>query len=172
MGIRTEAKGFSLIEASKKFQYANSIIPRNVQWPLYIIALLISDAATIFAAFWLAYLLRFELLVEYFDPRGNVSFDTYRFLLYSMPFLWLAIFALNGLYINGNLLGGTGEYSKIFRSASEGFLLIVLAGFLSPTLIIARGWLLMTWASTFLLVAAARFVLRRVVYGLRHKGSL
>ena len=107
MGIRTEAKGFSLIEASKKFQYANSIIPRNLQWPLYIIALLMSDAATIFVAFRLAYFLRFELLVPYFDAHANVSFDTYRFLLYSMPFLWLAIFAVNGLYFRGNLLGGT-----------------------------------------------------------------
>ena len=141
-----------------------------MQWRLYIAALILSDAATIIAAFLFAYYLRFELFVQYFDPGAVISFERYRFLLYSMPILWLAIFAVNGLYVKGNLLGGTREYSRIFRSASEGFLLMVLAGFLSPTLIIARGWLLLTWGSTFLFVAAARLLLRRVVYALRKKG--
>jgi exopolysaccharide biosynthesis polyprenyl glycosylphosphotransferase len=87
-----------------------------------------------------------------------------------MPFVWLVIFAFNGLYAKSNLLGGTREYSKVFRSAGEGFLLIVIIVFLEPTLIIARGWLLMTWGGTFLFVAAARFFLRRVVYALRKHG--
>jgi exopolysaccharide biosynthesis polyprenyl glycosylphosphotransferase len=170
MDIRTDMKDFSIVEASQKFKDANSIIPRNVQWPLYITALVISDAATTVAAFWLAYYLRFELFVQYFDPTAVISFESYRFLLYSMPFLWLAIFAVNGLYVKGNLLGGTREYSRVFRSASEGFLLIVLFGFLQPTLMIARGWLLLTWGSTFLFVAVARFLLRRIVYALRKNG--
>jgi exopolysaccharide biosynthesis polyprenyl glycosylphosphotransferase len=68
------------------------------------------------------------------------------------------------------LLGGTREYARVFRSASEGFLLIVIAGFLEPSLMIARGWLFMTWGSTFLFVAVARFLLRRTVYALRREG--
>jgi exopolysaccharide biosynthesis polyprenyl glycosylphosphotransferase len=46
----------------------------------------------------------------------------------------------------------------------------VLAGFLQPTLIIARGWLLLTWGISFLFVAGARFGLRRHVYSLRKHG--
>jgi exopolysaccharide biosynthesis polyprenyl glycosylphosphotransferase len=91
-------------------------------------------------------------------------------LLYSMPLLWLVIFAVSGLYARDNLLGGTQEYSKVFSSAVVGFLLIVVAGFLEPDLVIARGWLLMTWAFTFLFVAGARFFLRRFVYSLRKQG--
>jgi exopolysaccharide biosynthesis polyprenyl glycosylphosphotransferase len=170
MGIRTGLKDLSIVEAAKKFRYASSIIPRNVQWSIYIIALVLSDAGMTFAAFWTAYYLRFDLLAEYFDPAAVMSFENYQFLLYSMPFLWLAIFTMNGLYVVGNLLGGTREYSRIFRSASQGFLLIVLLGFLDPTLIIARGWLLLTWGSTFLFVAVARFFLRRAVYTLRKDG--
>jgi exopolysaccharide biosynthesis polyprenyl glycosylphosphotransferase len=49
-------------------------------------------------------------------------------------------------------------------------LLIVIAGFLGPTLLISRGWLIMTWGVTFLFVALARFLLRRVVYSLRKHG--
>jgi exopolysaccharide biosynthesis polyprenyl glycosylphosphotransferase len=170
MDIRTGPKDLSIVEAAKKFRYASSIIPRNAQWSLYIIALILSDAGMILAAFWSAYYLRFDLFVEYFDPGAVVSFENYEFLLYSMPFLWLAILGTNGLYVPGNLLGGTREYSRVFRSASEGFLVIVLVGFLDPTLVIARGWLLLTWGSTFIFVAVARFFLRRVVYTLRKDG--
>ncbi|MGZ9165889.1 MAG: sugar transferase [Anaerolineales bacterium] len=170
MDIRTKIESFPPVVVSQKIKDANSIIPRNLQWVLFIIVLILSDAMMTFLAFWWAYYLRFELFVQYFDPNAIISFDKYRFLIYSMPFLWLVIFAANGLYAKDNLLGGTREYSMAFRSASEGFLLIVIAGFLDPTLIIARGWLLLTWVTTFLYVAMARFALRRVIYVLRKYG--
>jgi exopolysaccharide biosynthesis polyprenyl glycosylphosphotransferase len=137
---------------------------------LYMTTLVISDAAMISLAFWLAYYFRFQLFVDYFESKEMISFDHYRFLFYSMPFLWLGIFAVNGLYSKDNLLGGTREYSGVFRSATQGFLLIAIAGFLEPPLIIARGWLFMTWGFTFMFVSVARFLLRRVVYALRRHG--
>jgi exopolysaccharide biosynthesis polyprenyl glycosylphosphotransferase len=170
MSIRTEVENFPLVTVARKIKDANSIVPRHIQWVLYIITLLISDAAMTFLAFLVAYYFRFHLFVQYFDPDAIISFDKYRFLIYSVPFLYLLIFAANGLYVRDSLLGGTREYSQIFRSASEGFLLIVIVGFLEPTLIIARGWLLMTWGGTFLFVAIARFFLRRLVYFLRKQG--
>ncbi len=170
MGIRTEARSTSIDALSRKIETADAILPRRVQWPLYLASLLLVDAAGTLAAFWLAYYVRFDLFVRYFDPNGAFSFERYEFLLYSMPFVWLVIFALNGLYLRGNLLGGTREYALVFRSASEGFFLIVLAGFLEPTLVIARGWLLLAWGSTFLLVSSGRHVLRRAVYALRRRG--
>ncbi len=170
MSIRTDMEKLPLIAATKKIKYANSILPRRLQWVFYIIGLIISDATMTFLAFWLAFYFRFELFVQFFDPDAFISFERYRFLLYSMPLLWLVIFALNGLYAKDNLLGGTREYSRVFRSASEGFLLIIIASFLEPNLIIARGWLIMTWGGTFFMVAAARFLLRRIVYALRRQG--
>ena len=170
MNIRTKVDNFPLIAVSKKIKNANAIIPRQSQWVLYIAALILSDAAMTFLAFMTAYYFRFDLFVQYFDPNALVSFDAYRFFLYSMPVLWLIIFAANGLYAKDNLLGGTREYSYVLRSATEGFLLLVIAGFLGPTLVIARAWLLMTWGLTFLYVALARFFLRRGVYVLRKQG--
>lgn len=170
MSIRTEIESFPLVAVSRKINDANSIVPRKTQWVLYISALVLSDAAMTFFAFLLSYFFRFSLLVRFFDPDSMVSFENYRFLIFVMPFAWLLVFAFNGLYSKDNLLGGTREYSKIFRSASVGFLLLVIAGFLQPDLIIARGWLLMTWGFTFLFVASARFWLRRVVYFLRKHG--
>ena len=170
MSIRTQVELSSIVAASKKINDANSIISPPLQWRFYITGLLVSDAVTTFAAFWMAYYLRFRWFEQPFDPSAVVSFETYRFLLYTVPFLWLVIFAVNGLYVKDNLLGGTREYSKVFASASEGFFIIVLAGFLEPDLIIARGWLLITWVLTFVFVAAARFLLRRHMYYLRKRG--
>jgi exopolysaccharide biosynthesis polyprenyl glycosylphosphotransferase len=170
MDIRTQITGASIVEDSNKIKDANSVIPPNAQWRLYITVLIVSDAVMTFLAFWLAYYLRFEWFVQYFASSAIISFEQYRFLLYTMPLLWLVIFVVNGLYLKDILLGGTREYSRVLRSASAGFLVIVLAGFLQPTLIIARGWLLMTWGISFLFVAGARFVLRRHVYRLRKRG--
>ena len=170
MNIQSKLDNLPIIAVSKKVKTANSIIPPNLQWFLYVISLIVSDAVMTFLAFWLAYYFRFEWFVQYFDPNAFMSIEKYRLLIYSMPLIWLAIFAANGLYTKDNLLGGTHEYSKVFRSAGEGFLLIVIVGFLDPTLIIARGWLVLAWGSTFLSVAVARFLLRRVVYALRRRG--
>ena len=170
MGIRTQIERSSIIADSKKIKDVNSIMPPTLQWRLYIAGLILSDAAMTFLAFWLAYYVRFEWFVQYFDSRLSISFAHYRFLLYTTPLLWLVIFMANGLYVKEILLGGTREYSRVLRSASAGFLVIVLAGFLEPTLIIARGWLLLTWGISFLFVAGARFVGRRYVYSLRKHG--
>jgi exopolysaccharide biosynthesis polyprenyl glycosylphosphotransferase len=170
MSIQTQIENSSIAAASQKIKDANSIIAPHLQWRLYVTGLIVSDLVMTFAAFWLAYYSRFEWFVQYFVPNAVVSFETYRILLYPVPFLWLAIFAVNGLYSKDNLLGGTREYSKVFTSATEGFFIIVLAGFLAPDLIIARGWLLITWIFTFLFVAGARFLLRRYMYSIRKGG--
>ena len=170
MNIQTKIENLPQVKISKKVYNANSIIPRNIQWALYITSLVISDAIMTYLALRLAFYFRFDLFVQYFDPDAAISFENYRLLIYSLPFLWLVIFAINRLYTKDILLGGTHEYSKIFNSASTGFLLIIIAGFLEPTFIIARGWLVLTWGSTFLFVAIARFTLRRVVYALRKRG--
>jgi exopolysaccharide biosynthesis polyprenyl glycosylphosphotransferase len=170
MSIRTQLTSSSRVADSEKIKDANSVIAPSLQWRLYVTALVLSDAVMTLLAFWLAYSLRFDWFVQYFNSPAMVSFEQYRLLLFTAPILWLVIFMANGLYVRENLLGGTREYSRVLRSASEGFLIIVLAGFLEPTLIIARGWLLLTWGISFLFVAGARFALRRHVYGLRKRG--
>ena len=170
MSVRTDLESFPFIAVGKKIRKANSLVSRNGQWFLYVCVLILSDAIMTALAFRSAFWLRFEAALEIFYKNETIAFNNYQFLLYSMPFIWLVIFAINGLYAKDNLLGGTREYEKIFRSATEGFLLIVVAGFLGPSLIIARGWLLLTWFFTFGFVTIARFFLRRGVYALRKHG--
>jgi exopolysaccharide biosynthesis polyprenyl glycosylphosphotransferase len=51
-----------------------------------------------------------------------------------------------------------------------GFLVVIMAGFLEPELIIARGWLLLVVFFTLLCTALGRFGLRRVAYAFRRRG--
>jgi exopolysaccharide biosynthesis polyprenyl glycosylphosphotransferase len=168
--MRTNAEPMNIIAMGKKIGKVTSVISRQTQWFAHKVALVISDILMTGLAFRLAYFFRFEVQFNFFDESGIVSVEHYRILVTLSSFLWLLIFAINGLYNNQNLLGGTREYDKIFRSSTVGFLLIVVAGFLEPDLIIARGWLLMAWAFTFLFASFGRFVLRRVVYFMRRHG--
>jgi len=49
-------------------------------------------------------------------------------------------------------------------------LLVIITGFLTPDFVIARGWLIVSWALVFLTTGTGRFILRRVVVVLRAKG--
>jgi len=170
MSLKTEIEKFPFVAVGKKIGNANKILSRNAQWSVYILGLVVFDALMVIFAFWLAYDIRLRNPWGIFDEGGDISFASYRFFLYSMPLLWILIFGFNGLYARQNLLGGTREYSSVFRSASEGFLIIVIAGFLDPRLIIARGWLLMAWLFTILFVNTSRFFWRRLIYALRKHG--
>ena len=170
MSVRSEFEKFPLIAISKRIKKATALVSREMQWFLYIMVLVIADVVMTSLAFSLAYYFRFELFVHFFDQDAAPLSDTYQFLISVTPIFWLVIFAASGLYIKDNLLGGTREYSNTFRSATTGFLLIVIAGFLEPNFLFARGWLMMTWIFTFFFVAVSRFLLRRLIYRLRRHG--
>jgi exopolysaccharide biosynthesis polyprenyl glycosylphosphotransferase len=133
------------------------------------IFLMASDAAMLTLAFVCAYFLRFTLdfsLVT--DVGGDGNF--YSSVVYALIPTWLVVFLLSGLYDEHNLLGGTREYSLVFSAVSAGMLVVVLATFLNPAFIIARGWVVFSWLFAFGLVVGARFGVRRVVYALRNRG--
>jgi len=140
------------------------------QWQGFTLVLVLSDAGMVSSAFALAYWIRFGLGLPFFRLEVSPDLGFYRTLVLALLPLWLLLFALMGLYRRMNLLGGTKEYSLLFRSSTIGFMMVIMAGFLEPGLIIARGWLLLAWFFTFLLPGSARFLLRRVIYALRRKG--
>jgi hypothetical protein len=168
--MRTNAEPLSLVALSKKIGKVNSVLPRHMQWLVFKIVLVISDLIMIGLAFRLAYFFRFEVSFGFFQEDALIAIEYYRVLVWLSSFLWILVYWINGLYNIQNLLGGTREYDKIFRSSTVGFLLIVTAGFLEPNLVIARGWLLMAWGFTFLFAFMGRFLLRRLVYLLRRFG--
>lgn len=153
-----------------RVQRATHTIPREVQWRLYIATLIIGDLIITGLAFWFAYEIRFYSDIPVFRVEVVPEFPFYRRLSFLMMAIWLVIYASNGLYQKRNLLGGFQEYSLLFRATGIGIALVIITGFLAPDFILARGWLLLSWALAFLLVGGFRFGLRRVVYKLRQHG--
>ena len=153
---------------SRVYQDGKSL-GRRFQWPLLIISLIIIDLLMVGLAFRAAYFVRFELSIPVFQ-LVNPSVEYYQGLVFIIIPLWLAIFALAGLYNQKNLLGGTQEYSLVFNASTIGMISVVAAGFLLPDFIVARGWLLLAWLFAFLFTAIGRFSIRRVVYAMRELG--
>jgi len=145
-------------------------ISHTTQWRLYTICLIINDVVMLSLGFRLAYMLRFETGLSFFQLNVAPSTTFYKNLVFFIIPLWLLVFYLAGLYNRQSLLGGTREYDLVFRATAVGFLLVVVAGFLDPDFIIARGFLLTAWGFSFLLTAIGRFLLRRLVYNLRTIG--
>jgi exopolysaccharide biosynthesis polyprenyl glycosylphosphotransferase len=144
-------------------------ISAAAQHRLLVVALLAGDALALAAAFALAYGLRFFSGLPFFvavEPTVTWHVEPAVALL---P-LWLVLFALAGLYAEHNLLGGTREYALVFNACTAGTVLVVAANFFSAAFLISRGWLMLAWLFSFLLVCGYRFGLRRAVYRLRRQG--
>jgi len=145
-------------------------LSKSVQWAVYQSLLICSDLIMMVLAFRLAFWARFELNIPIFQLEITPYFPTYSRLGVLLVPLWLLIFSLSGLYSRKNLLGGTEEYSLVYSSTAKALLIMIVAGFLEPSFVIARGWLLLFWVLSFLFTAIGRFFLRRWVYWLRTKG--
>jgi exopolysaccharide biosynthesis polyprenyl glycosylphosphotransferase len=84
--------------------------------------------------------------------------------------LWLGLFALAGLYDGHNLLGGTREYALVFNVCTVSTLMVIIALFMTESVQVSRGLLVLTWLFTFVFVAFGRFFVRRGIYRLRQSG--
>lgn len=150
--------------------FGQSARSRRWQWPFLRLALVVNDFGLTAAALWLAYRIRFQSHIPFFEYDFTPQITFYRQLFFVLLLVWPLLFWLNGLYSRRLLLGGTQEYAQVFRTVSVGMLLLIVAGFLEPDLVFARGWLVVAWGLAFALVTLGRFVLRRVVYSLRQRG--
>jgi exopolysaccharide biosynthesis polyprenyl glycosylphosphotransferase len=151
-------------------QRAASIVSSRGQWRLYKATLLVLDWIMIILAFKLAFYIRFDLNLPIFQQDFPPRVYFYENVMLLLSPLWLLVFASHGLYNRKYLLGGVEEYSRVFRGTVSGLLIVIVAGFLEPGFIIARGWLLIAWFNTFFIVGISRFWLRRVIYYLRRHG--
>jgi exopolysaccharide biosynthesis polyprenyl glycosylphosphotransferase len=149
---------------------AKAKISLQKQWKYFLLALIITDFVMLWSAFWVAYLVRFRLGVPVFELWVRPSVVYYQKLMIILIILFLGVFYIQGLYNKDNLLGGTKEYSTLFNATTIGVVVVIAAGFLDPTFILARGWLLVAWILSFLMSSIGRFILRRFVYMLRRHG--
>lgn len=153
-----------------RIRQATRALPPSQQWRIFTGVLILNDILIMYLAFRLAYFIRFKVSIPFFYQELPPPEVLYTNLIFLLTPLWFLIFLAVGLYNRQNLLGGTEEYSLVFRATTFGLLSVIVAGFLKPEFIIARGWLLLAWGFAFILTAMGRFILRRVVYNLRQKG--
>jgi exopolysaccharide biosynthesis polyprenyl glycosylphosphotransferase len=144
---------------------------RDREWRILTAVLILNDLLMAGLAFRVAYWLRFELGAPVFEQNALASKDYYETIVLILTPIWLVIFAAVGLYQRDHLLGGTDEYARVLRGTSVGVLFVMIAGFIEPAILIARGWVFLAWGLTFLMVSGGRLMIRRVVYRLRAKGA-
>lgn len=143
----------------------------DLQWTTLIIILLCLDAVVVWGSLTLAYTIR--ITSGWLTYAGEYNEVTYQAIaLIGVP-VWLALFALIGLYRRDALLGGFAEYQRALRACATGVVIILVLSFMSRDLVmVSRGWLILSWGLSSALLVLERFIVRRVAYVLRRRGQL
>lgn len=142
----------------------------STQWTVLKVGLFIADAVVIAASLFLAYQLRISSGILYYNPPAidtNYGMVT----VVAVP-IWLALFAVFGLYRPDNLLGGLVEYRHAAKACMVGVVALVVLSFLSRELVeVSRLWLVFSGLFSVALVFASRYAIRHFVYRLRRSGN-
>lgn len=153
-----------------KISRAKQTLVHAYQWQLLVLALIISDFLAVGLAFRAGYFVRFEMSIPLFKLDVVPDLQYYLQVIYFVIPGWLVIYAFLGLYQRSNVLFGTKEYSMVFSGTLTSILLVIVAGFLGPEFVVARGWVIASWFFAFLFTCLGRFVARRIVRTARKKG--
>ena len=133
-----------------------------------ITSLILLDTLTVGAALALAYYIRIASgLLPYYAPHEFTAYA--RTAGMALP-IWLLICAGARLYDPHLLLGGPEEYGQVFKACTFGVIGLIVLSFWERGVMLSRGWLLLTWALSIVLVGGARFAFRRVIFRLRRRG--
>jgi len=163
----TSNTDLSMTETASIFAHLG--IAQSTWKRIYQGVLLVSDTLMLLLAFTLAYLVRFYGNIPIFQ-EGASSLEHYTWLVFILIPVWLALFALLQLYDFHYLLSGTSEYARALNGCTSGMMLVVVISFIIPEFVIARGWLLLSWLLSTVLVCTNRLILRRIAQTLRGRG--
>ncbi len=121
------------------------------------VLLVISDSVSINLAFWVSWSL----------TNGIMDLEHLARTYIFTTFVFICIFALNGLYDFEYLMSGTKEYGLIVRGFTFGMVAIVLLGNFQQDYIFSRSWFFISWVTGIFLSGSARFIMRRLLFYLR-----
>jgi exopolysaccharide biosynthesis polyprenyl glycosylphosphotransferase len=171
MALQAENRSGSLNTELAPVSFENALAADRLTRVALVTGLLLVDAAAVCAAFASAYLIRFRSSWSFFYAHSNDPMDFYSGLVFWLVPLVLLVFAGYRLYQLDQVFDGPGEYGRIASAATLALLGVVLISFfLDDDLVIARGWIIISWLALILWVGSARFLARRLVYGLRAHG--
>jgi len=133
-----------------------------------IASLVLLDGLAISLALALAYYLRIASgLLPYYGSPDPLAYAPS--VLFFMP-IWFMICAMFRLYDFDYLLGGPQEYGQVVKACTFSIVGLTVLSFWERGALFSRGWLLLSWALSIILVGGARFLFRRVVFRLRRRG--
>jgi len=135
-------------------------------------ALVISDALAILCAGLLATRLRigaFTSPVPFENTTLTVSF--WQLAAVVVP-LWVFFLALARLYDLDSVTWGISVAGRVTRALSLGFVALILGTYLTKLQNLSRGWTLLTWIASVVLVLGGRAVIALVVAWARQSGRL
>ncbi len=130
--------------------------------------LIATDALSVSLAFSAAFWIRFDLGLT-LSPEVTPD-HFYPSLGAMLVLLFVMMFALFRLYEPRNLLGGIGEYERVFHACTTATMAVIVAIFARHAYVVSRLWLLAGCLLSFTLVSTGRFCSRRAVYALRKRG--
>ena len=130
-----------------------------------IIARLVVDAMAVSAAMFISSFLYFDV-----GSRTPAEKADYAVIVLFMTPVWLAVFWLYDLYEPRQVLSPVSEFKQIFQSVVAGIVLIFLADSLFDQEL-ARGWVLLTMVTAFVVVGGERLAIRKMLHFLRRRGA-
>jgi len=138
---------------------------------IFRLMLVVADVLALSVALRAGYWLRFDLGVTVSPEVVPSAFYYPQLIVFLIP-VFVAAFAVFGLYHMEVLLGGVEEYSKVFHACTTVTMIVVILTFITPQFVVSRVWLISAWLLSFVNVIVARFACRRLAYAARERGYL
>ena len=130
----------------------------------------IMDALVIFGTYWFAWYLRYRSPVFSVNSVEAVSFSEYMTALFFIIPLIIIMYWAAGLYRSNRMRGRRSEISNVFLVNIFGYLLVILALFMTRRMDWSRSMLATFFALNALADALLRLLIREVVKNLRRNG--
>lgn len=128
------------------------------------------DYAVLVAAGLLAYYIRFTTISDLRPVKEVLALRQYLDVLLVVAAVWIAIFAISGLYSIRSTRRAVDEIAKIFLACSTGILLLIIAIFFQRELFASRFVVLVGWVLAFVFVTLERTVVRAIQHALFSRG--
>ncbi|HUG16690.1 MAG TPA: sugar transferase [Thermomicrobiales bacterium] len=146
---------------------------RPISQALVIASVVLTDVVGVSLGFLMAYLVRFRSGFDIFYDHDVSPFRFYAPLVGLLIPLFLLIYACYQLYNPRRLFDGVREYAQVVSATTLAVMFIIALSFLVESrLVIARGWIVMSWITIIASVFVLRFMLRRGIYAVRRSGHL
>lgn len=129
------------------------------------------DYLMVVAAGLTAYYLRFSSsLTEIREVFYTLPFGEYLNIVFAVAALWIAVFAISGLYVIHGNRRLIDELAKIFIACSTGVMLIIILIFFQRELFSSRFIILAGWVVSIIYVSVGRILIRALQRTLYQRG--